>query len=65
MGKTIWKTGGCASWYLDEHGNNTTLWPSFTFKFRHMTRRFDVAAYNTTARAASRPLELVQEGLSA
>jgi hypothetical protein len=30
-----------------------------------MTRRFDVAAYNTTARAASRPLELVQEGLSA
>ncbi|MDT4923034.1 MAG: hypothetical protein QOG01_747 [Pseudonocardiales bacterium] len=65
MGKTIWKTGGCASWYLDQHGKNTTLWPSFTFKFRRMTRRFDVAAYNTTARVAGRPLELVQEGLSA
>ena len=24
---TIWTTGGCASWYLDAHGNNTTLWP--------------------------------------
>ena len=34
MRRTIWTTGGCASWYLDEHGNNTTLWPSFTFVFR-------------------------------
>ena len=37
------------SWYLDEHGNNTTLWPSFTFTFRHLTRQFDLAAYRTTA----------------
>ena len=48
MQRTIWKTGGCASWYLDKHGNNTTLWPSFTFVFRQLTRRFDVAAYDTT-----------------
>ncbi|MGH3026246.1 MAG: flavin-containing monooxygenase, partial [Gaiellaceae bacterium] len=34
MGRTIWKTGGCASWYLDKHGNNTTLWPGVTFAFR-------------------------------
>ena len=52
MRRTIWQTGGCASWYLDKHGNNTTLWPSFTFVFRHLTRRFDVAAYETTARQA-------------
>jgi cation diffusion facilitator CzcD-associated flavoprotein CzcO len=49
MRRTIWTTGGCASWYLDKHGNNTTLWPSFTFVFRQLTRRFDVAAYDTTA----------------
>jgi len=48
MQGTIWKTGGCASWYLDKHGNNTTLWPGFTFTFRQLTRRFDVAAYDTT-----------------
>jgi hypothetical protein len=48
MGRTIWTTGGCASWYLDKHGNNTTLWPGFTFLFRQLTRRFDVAAYRTT-----------------
>jgi hypothetical protein len=50
MKTTIWTTGGCASWYLDAHGNNTTLWPNFTFRFRSMTRSFDRAAYTTTAR---------------
>ncbi|HET8582190.1 MAG TPA: NAD(P)/FAD-dependent oxidoreductase [Jatrophihabitans sp.] len=59
MQRTIWKTGGCASWYLDKHGNNTTLWPSFTFVFRQLTRRFDVAGYDTTTR--THELELVQE----
>ncbi len=52
MKPTIWTNGGCASWYLDEHGNNTTLWPSFTFAFRRITRRFDVAAYRTTFRVS-------------
>ncbi|MDQ2749416.1 MAG: NAD(P)/FAD-dependent oxidoreductase [Actinomycetota bacterium] len=51
MNKTIWMTGGCASWYLDSRGKNTTLWPSFTFRFRQMTRKFDLAAYRTTTRA--------------
>ncbi|MEO8888613.1 MAG: NAD(P)/FAD-dependent oxidoreductase [Jatrophihabitantaceae bacterium] len=51
MSRTIWTTGGCSSWYLDKHGNNTTLWPSFTFVFGRLTRRFDLAAYDTTARA--------------
>ncbi|MDP9093452.1 MAG: NAD(P)/FAD-dependent oxidoreductase [Actinomycetota bacterium] len=51
MKQTIWTQGGCASWYLDAHGNNTTLWPGFTFVFRQITRRFDLAAYRTTAQA--------------
>ena len=51
MKHTVWTRGGCASWYLDAHGNNTTLWPSFTFSFRRLTRRFDLAAYRTTARS--------------
>ncbi|MGH8962245.1 MAG: flavin-containing monooxygenase [Jatrophihabitantaceae bacterium] len=64
MRKTIWTTGGCTSWYLDKHGNNTTLWPSFTFAFRQLTRRFDLPAYTTTSRAERAP-HLVQEGVSA
>jgi len=42
---------GCASWYLDAEGRNVTLWPDFTFRFRHRTRRFDPRAY-TLRRAA-------------
>jgi cyclohexanone monooxygenase len=49
MARTIWTTGGCASWYLDSRGVNTTLWPGFTFTFRQFTRRFDLAAYDSTA----------------
>ncbi|MGI8677763.1 MAG: flavin-containing monooxygenase [Jatrophihabitans sp.] len=59
MGRTIWKTGGCASWYLDKHGNNTTLWPSFTFAFRQQTRTFDVANYATTELDTNRPAHAV------
>jgi hypothetical protein len=54
MQRTIWQTGGCASWYLDKHGRNTTLWPNFTFVFRQLTRRFDVAAYDIETVAARR-----------
>jgi cation diffusion facilitator CzcD-associated flavoprotein CzcO len=41
MGRTVWTTGGCNSWYLDEHGRNVTLWPGFTFEFKRATRTFD------------------------
>ncbi len=43
---SVWVNGGCASWYKDDHGNITTLWPGFTFNFRRATRNFDVAAYD-------------------
>ena len=46
LGKAIWSSGGCKSWYLNESGKNTTLWPGFTFRFRRLTRRFDLEAYD-------------------
>ncbi|MEP9382774.1 NAD(P)/FAD-dependent oxidoreductase [Nocardioides sp. KR10-350] len=49
MKPTVWSSGGCASWYLDEHGRNTTLWPRTTFAFRHLTHSFDVDKYAVTA----------------
>jgi cyclohexanone monooxygenase len=45
MKRTVWHRGGCSSWYLDEHGRNTTLWPRTTFGFRAALRTFDTAAY--------------------
>jgi hypothetical protein len=48
--RTVWLRGGCASWYLDAHGHNTTLWPDLTFRFRRLTRRLDREDYvGTTA----------------
>jgi cation diffusion facilitator CzcD-associated flavoprotein CzcO len=45
MTTTVWTMGGCASWYLDKTGRNTTLWPDFTWQFARMTRKFDPGAY--------------------
>ncbi|HWR48570.1 MAG TPA: NAD(P)/FAD-dependent oxidoreductase [Pseudonocardiaceae bacterium] len=45
MKGTVWTAGGCASWYLDTHGHNTTLWPTFTWRFRRATRAFQPAEY--------------------
>jgi cyclohexanone monooxygenase len=51
MSTTVWMNGGCASWYLDKHGNNTTLWPGFTFDFRRITKHFDLDAYDSVPSA--------------
>ena len=45
MQGTVW-TSGCKSWYLDANGHNTTLWPGFTFEYRHRIRHFDPQHYN-------------------
>jgi cation diffusion facilitator CzcD-associated flavoprotein CzcO len=45
MKDTVWTTGGCASWYIDRNGLNTTLWPGWTWDYRRKTRRFDPAPY--------------------
>jgi cation diffusion facilitator CzcD-associated flavoprotein CzcO len=44
MRGTVWSTG-CKSWYLDEKGNNPTLWPDWTWRFRRRTARFDPREY--------------------
>jgi cation diffusion facilitator CzcD-associated flavoprotein CzcO len=49
MRNTVWTQGGCASWYLDAHGRNTTLWPGSSWTFRRATRRFDPTEYELLA----------------
>jgi cyclohexanone monooxygenase len=46
MAGTVWSAGGCASWYLDAHGRNVTLWPGTTFGFRRQTSSFDPEKYD-------------------
>jgi cation diffusion facilitator CzcD-associated flavoprotein CzcO len=45
MHGTVWTAGGCASWYLDANGRNSTLWPDFTWRYALRTRRLDVGDY--------------------
>lgn len=49
MEGTVWTAGHCASWYLDDTGRNTTLWPSFSYRFRRNTRTFDEESYEVAA----------------
>ncbi len=43
MRNTVWMSG-CKSWYLNENGTNSTIWPSFTLSYwwqTHSARKSD------------------------
>ncbi|MGW2326420.1 flavin-containing monooxygenase [Streptomyces sp. NPDC001700] len=46
MKRTVWNSGGCDSWYLDDNGRNTTLWPGSTGEFTRATRHVRLAEYD-------------------
>lgn len=43
--RTVWQKGGCHSWYQDAKGNNTTLWPDFTWVYILLMKNFDYKNY--------------------
>lgn len=40
MNKTVWKTGGCTSWYQSKSGHVIAMFPGFSFTYRRMASRF-------------------------
>jgi hypothetical protein len=58
MRGTVWVDGGCASWYIDAHGRNTTLWPGTSWSFRQALRRFDPAEHLLEKAAQETPQTL-------
>jgi cation diffusion facilitator CzcD-associated flavoprotein CzcO len=52
---SVWNTGGCASWYLDDQGRNATIWPGFTFTYKKETMKFDAEAYDLRKAPATSP----------
>lgn len=40
MERTVWKSGGCRSWYQSKSGHVIAMFPGFSFTFRRLTRRF-------------------------
>ncbi len=49
LADTVWDSG-CRSWYFDERGKNTTLWPTFATTFRIRTARPRERDYRLQAR---------------
>lgn len=43
--KTVWASG-CQSWYLDQHGRNSTVFPGLTCDYRRATARFHADDYD-------------------
>jgi len=62
--RTVWNTG-CQSWYLNQEGVNTVLWPGSTAEYLLRTWRFDPSAHVMVRREelpASRPVALARGG---
>jgi cation diffusion facilitator CzcD-associated flavoprotein CzcO len=45
LARSVWNTGGCRSWYLDEHGVNRTLWSGMTWEYWRETRKLKPSEY--------------------
>jgi cation diffusion facilitator CzcD-associated flavoprotein CzcO len=55
--RTVWTSGGCQSWYLNDSGRNVNIWPGSTWDFRRRTRRLDPSAHLMRL-AASTPIRV-------
>ncbi len=42
---TVWNTGGCRSWYMDEHGVNRALWSGMTWEYWRDMRKLKPSEY--------------------
>jgi cation diffusion facilitator CzcD-associated flavoprotein CzcO len=42
---SVWNTGGCRSWYLDERGVNRTLWSGMTWQYWLATHELKPSEY--------------------
>jgi cation diffusion facilitator CzcD-associated flavoprotein CzcO len=44
---SVWTAGGCLSWYVDETGRNSTLWPGSVREYQRRLARFEIGDYST------------------
>ncbi|MBL0172070.1 MAG: NAD(P)/FAD-dependent oxidoreductase [Gemmatimonadaceae bacterium] len=52
LAPTVWNSGGCRSWYLDESGRNAALWPDRVGAFRRTVTRLHPRDYHLSPRVA-------------
>jgi cation diffusion facilitator CzcD-associated flavoprotein CzcO len=44
---SVWTAGGCLSWYVDETGRNSTLWPGSVRAYQRRLARFEIGDFTT------------------
>jgi cation diffusion facilitator CzcD-associated flavoprotein CzcO len=44
---SVWTAGGCLSWYVDQTGRNSTLWPDSVRDYQRRLARFEIGDYTT------------------
>lgn len=63
LGRSVWNTGGCHSWFLDHTGHNRQSWPGTGTSYWRATRHPDPKAFMFTNRVGnSRVTSLAQTG---
>ena len=57
--RTVYETGGCASYYQNGEGRNVVMWPANTAEYQLRTRRFRLSPFRAERgrTGAGRPLE--------
>lgn len=48
MAKTVWKSGGCNSWYQSKSGHVIAMFPGFSFTYQRWTKNFRPADHDFT-----------------
>ena len=58
MQYTVWTSGSCSSWYLNEDGSNRALYPGFAHEYAARIKTFDPIEYKITLneRATNKPM---------
>ena len=65
MERTVWKSGGCTSWYQSKSGHVIAMFPGFSFTYRHMAKAFKAGDHMFGSAAASAPAELEPDSAQA
>ncbi|MFI6865473.1 DUF4873 domain-containing protein [Nocardia sp. NPDC050406] len=52
---SVWNSGGCDSWYLDEHGINRAAWPGSSVSYWRTLRHPDPGHFDLTVAADREP----------
>lgn len=49
LNDSVWQAGGCVSWYQDENGRNTTLWPGTVREYQQLMAKSGLEQYRLIA----------------